>query len=726
MGELQHPNAQLRRNGRRASGGGTEDIQQEEDMVPVGTRVMPLRDKGIERTLEARIRAARAREFVGRTAEQALFRSSLETDPAGPTFTVLWVHGPGGIGKSALLERFAEDAQAVDRPVVRVDGRAIDATPRSFTAAASGAADVRRVVVMVDNFERCDGLEEWLRQDFVPHLPQDAVVVVASRHSPKAGWQAGLGWSELLRVVALRNLSPADAGALLDARRVPIELHARLIDFAGGHPLALSLAAKVAEVEISPSRRWTPGPDIIRTLLSELVGAVPSAVHRHALEICAHAYDTTEELLRAVLGADQDADALFDWLRQQPFIEAGTRGVFPHDVAREALDADLRWRDPQGYEAMHRAIRNYLLEWANTGQGHAAQDAMRAISFLHRHGGVMPDFVTWQRQEDIEETDLRPGDRDAVLALAVEAEGVESAQIVDFWLSRQPAAFRVYRRLGTDEPIAFMAWLRLSAATDDETAADPVVAAAWHHSRSAGPVRSGEHLALARFMVYPPAYHRPSPVADLVQARILVEWLRSTRLAWSYLVLADPKFFQAQMDYLDQQLIPAEPIIGDRSYWLYGHDWRAVPVAAWLDRHVEQELFGPQAQTASPQTDLLVLSREEFDAAVRNALDSWHRPDRLTSNPLTRSRIAVNREGDPVTSLRETLNDAVGTLARDPRTEQQHRAAVTTFFHGVPTQEVAAQRLGLPLSTYRRHLSRALREICDQLWSRELYGWATD
>ena len=118
MGELQHPNAQLRRNGRRASGGGTEDIQQEEDMVPVETRVIPMRDKGIGRTLEARIRAARAREFVGRTAEQALFRSSLEKDPAGPTFTVLWVHGPGGIGKSALLERFAEDAQAVDRPVV--------------------------------------------------------------------------------------------------------------------------------------------------------------------------------------------------------------------------------------------------------------------------------------------------------------------------------------------------------------------------------------------------------------------------------------------------------------------------------------------------------------------------------------------------------------------------------------------------------------------------------
>ena len=121
MGELEHPNSQLCRNGRRASGG-----------APESPGAMSLHDKGNDRTLEARIRAARAREFVGRTAEQTLFRSSLETDPADPTFTVLWVHGPGGIGKSALLERFAEDAQAVHRPVVRVDGRAIDATSGSF------------------------------------------------------------------------------------------------------------------------------------------------------------------------------------------------------------------------------------------------------------------------------------------------------------------------------------------------------------------------------------------------------------------------------------------------------------------------------------------------------------------------------------------------------------------------------------------------------------------
>ena len=172
-------------------------------------RGLCVHDKGNDRTLEARIRAARAREFVGRSAEQTLFRSSLVTDPADPTFTVLWVHGPGGIGKSALLERFAEDAQAVDRPVVRVDGRAIDATSGSFNAAASGAADVRRVVVMVDNFERCDGLEEWLRHDFVPQLPQDAVVV--GGEPPLA--QVGLaGWARMERAVTGRGPSQPVAG----------------------------------------------------------------------------------------------------------------------------------------------------------------------------------------------------------------------------------------------------------------------------------------------------------------------------------------------------------------------------------------------------------------------------------------------------------------------------------------------------------------------------------
>jgi hypothetical protein len=47
---------------------------------------------------------------------------------------------------------------------------------------------------------------------------------------------------------------------------------------------------------------------------------------------------------------------------------------------------------------------------------------------------------------------------------------------------------------------------------------------------------------------------------------------------------------------------------------------------------------------------------------------------------------------------------------------------VATFLRGVPTQEAVAHRLGLPFSTYRRHLGRGIKLLCEELWRRELAG----
>jgi hypothetical protein len=672
-------------------------------------------------TVGDRLYEARARRFVGRAAERAVFGSVLKGETA---VVLLWVRGPGGIGKSALLDQFAGDARTLGRAVVRVDGRDVGASPEAFAAAVLDARHAPGMVVLVDTFEQCGELEGWLRRDFAPQLPADAVLVVASRHAPGPEWRAELAWSEMLQVITLDYLTAADASALLETRDVPDGMRASLLGFAGGHPLALSLAAAVVAIDPRPADSWVPGRDVLRSLISALVGAVPSAAHQHALQVCAHAYDTSEELLRATLGLGQGARALFDWLCDQPYIEFGSGGVFPHDVIRDALDADLRWRDPQGYEAMHRSIRHHLLERFQSAAAPLAPRTLQALSFLHWHGGVMPDYVTWQRQQEICEDDLSPADKTALLSMTTAKEGEESARIAGFWLSRQPAAFRVYRRPGSSEPVGFMAWLRLTDPAAEDASADPVVAAVWEHSRSTRPIRSGEHLAVARFAVNLTAYQRPGPVTDLIQMRILSEWLRSTRLAWSYIVVADPDFWRPQMDYLDQHLIASMPAIGDRIYGVYAHDWREIPVETWLDRHVEQELFGPRSRPPVSLTALAVLSREEFNAAVRSALRSWRRPDQFAANPLTGTRLVVDAGNDPATALRQALTEAAGVLAEDPRTEHLHRAVEMTFFRGVPTQEAAAERLGLPLSTYRRHLARGVEEICDVLWGREVYGAA--
>ena len=48
--------------------------------------------------------------------------------------------------------------------------------------------------------------------------------------------------------------------------------------------------------------------------------------------------------MRAALDGD-DAGELFAWLCERSFVESGAYGAFPHDLAREVIDADLRWRD---------------------------------------------------------------------------------------------------------------------------------------------------------------------------------------------------------------------------------------------------------------------------------------------------------------------------------------------------------------------------------------------
>jgi ABC-type lipoprotein export system ATPase subunit len=66
-----------------------------------------------------RLAARRRQEFVGREPELALLEALLRGDDGG----VLFVSGPGGVGKTTLLDRFALMGAEADRCVVRIDGR---------------------------------------------------------------------------------------------------------------------------------------------------------------------------------------------------------------------------------------------------------------------------------------------------------------------------------------------------------------------------------------------------------------------------------------------------------------------------------------------------------------------------------------------------------------------------------------------------------------------------
>ena len=681
------------------------------------------------RTLADRLSAARRGAFVGRRAERALFAAALSGD--GDPFAVLYIYGPGGIGKSALLHQLADDARQAGRHVVQIDGRLTDSSPPAFAAAAAAA---RRAgsVLLIDTFERCQALEIWLCQRFLPSLPADCIVVIASRLPPDPGWRADPAWSAALRIITLRNLEPGDSAALLSSRGVSRGQRAALLAFAGGHPLALSLAAEVATRTPTggpapgwppiqpPSQPWEPGQDVVGRLLSQLVGELPSGQHRQAIELCAHVEYTTEDLLRSVFG--DDAPGLFSWLRGLPFVEAGPQGLYPHDIVRTALETDLRWRDPDSYERMHAAARGYLVGQVGQAAGAESIERTRTLLFIYRRSPLIIEAFCFRDPDGEYAEEYRPEDRPELLALTERCQitGAAAPELIAFWLDRQPEAFRVYRRSSTGEVVAFDALLRLTGPDPDSSRADPVLAAVWEHCDRNGPLRPGECVSVARFRVYSQPEPRLSAVTDYMQLRIVAEWLKPRGQAWTFVAEPEDSVWRAQLERVEHPQVVPPVIAGGVARALFAHDWRRAPLGPFLDRQSAWAMAGADPRDHGEPADYPVLSRPEFDSAIRAALKSL-RSDDLERNVLARSRLAgPAADGSRADALREVLTAAIRAPSADPKEAKLHRVLDETFLRGTPTQEAAAAMLHLPFSTYRRYLARGTEIISDRLWDAEL------
>ncbi len=82
------------------------------------------------------LRSRRLDRFVGRTAEIEVFQAALDGSD-GP-FSVLYFHGPGGVGKSALLDVLAARAERTGVRVVRLDGHDLPATAEAVLDVVGG------------------------------------------------------------------------------------------------------------------------------------------------------------------------------------------------------------------------------------------------------------------------------------------------------------------------------------------------------------------------------------------------------------------------------------------------------------------------------------------------------------------------------------------------------------------------------------------------------------
>ena len=676
-------------------------------------------------TLGHVLSSRRRHRFVGRSAQRELFHAALDgTVPS----RVLFVHGPGGIGKTWLLDAFARDAREVGATVRRLDGReltpSVTAMHDAFSDVGDRSADGPRLVLLVDAYDHLAPVDGWVRDELLPGLAPATVTVLAGRSPPDPAWRADAAWHDLLRIVSLRNLAPDDSRDYLRRCGVDDDLHDELITVSRGHPLALSLLADTVARGARPSADGLT-PDLVGVLLRRFVEVVPTDTQRRALEVTAIARTTTQALLRDALDADDPAD-LFTWLRELSFVEDGPDGVFPHDLARDVLDRDLRWRDPDAYAAVFRRVRAHIHGRLATLRGHEQQRALFDEKFVFRNLPSILSPVAWDVWGRHYAEPATPEDHDPVIALVRSAEGPDAAAIAERWWAEQPAAFHVLRRAeGSVRGVLALVEL---AGVDDDLSWDPGARAAMGHARAAAPPRPGELVTQTRFVIDADRYQDPSPTLNATPILTLQRYLQQPNLSWDFLTLAEPDRWNAYFALGDLPRVQGSDfIVGGRRYGLFAHDFRKVGVDAWLELITERALA--QDPTLPPPTapEVLVLSQPDFSDAVRQALRDLHRPDLLLRNPLLRTRLLRDRsDGEPdAAGLRACVDEAIDALRDHPRDDKLLRAVDRTYVRPAATQEAAAEVLGLPWSTYRRHLTKGVERIVSWLWEREVYGGAT-
>ena len=446
---------------------------------------------------------ARRQRFVGRHRELASFDDAL----AGRSpRRVLFVHGQGGIGKTTLLQEFRARARAAGRSVVQVDGRDVDPSPEGLRDGRPARRRPSTTDAPTDRAAagRCGPARRRLR---AAHPDRRVAARRARprperRHRRRAGRprparprrgaptpDGGSSWPCIASTASTRpkagNCSPTPAW------HRPLRPH--LVTLGRGHPLTMALLADLAASGEVPDT-LADAPDLISALLESFLRDVPSEAHLTGLATCAIAWLTTEDLLAQLVGAD--AAAVWQWLARRPFITAGPRGLFAHDLARDVLDAEFERRAPERYRAYRRIIYAHAVAGLRAATGLDRQLHAQQLFFLLRNSPLASAVSALRARGSATVVPARPDDHDQVCAIIEQFEGPASAELARAWLGEQPEHLSVVR---TGDGVAGFAYHVLCPSGSALEDRDPVVRAVLDHVAREGPLRPGERVDIVRF-----------------------------------------------------------------------------------------------------------------------------------------------------------------------------------------------------------------------------------
>jgi hypothetical protein len=535
--------------------------------------------------------------LVGRESERAFLHTVLGEE--GPL--VVFIHGIGGVGKSALVEAFAGEAQSRGAVVLRLDSGSIEPTPRGFLAAISkatggnlgGAEDAAvrlsglgdKVVLALDRYELLRPVDLWLQQTFVPALSDNTRVVFAGREAPLAGWSTGMG--RLFRSLPLGNLPRTDAEALLRHDGVEGNDLERINRLARGHPLSLRLAAAALVAGPAVDHETTTVTAMVEAL-TELYLSRLDPLTRQALDAASVVRRPTLSLMAAMLpdAAPQDA---FERLRGLPFVELSSDGLVLHDTVREVVAAYLRASDPDRSRRYRIAAWRLLRDEVTRATSHEIWRYTADLLFILENPAVREGF--FPTSEHLYFVDpAREADWAVISDIAAANEPPEAAALYEDWWRRLPDAFWAARD-GTGRIVGFNVVTQIERVPRSLYDVDPL-ARIWRDDVRRSPVPRGQRILFIRGCMANPA----DPSQALVVAALILDLKRQymelrPELRRVYNVLPERYGPESPWTMLGFRSVREAPVmLSGLAFYSHVLDMGPASVDGWLTRIIATEL----------------------------------------------------------------------------------------------------------------------------------------
>lgn len=294
-------------------------------------------------------------------------------------------------------------------------------------------------LLMVDVFEKMEGIETWLRSHLIEKLPDYFRVVLAGRNPYTHSWRN----MPVFRSVELANFGLKDTERYLKARGIKLdEFVNEVFALTEGQPLFLAISADAKEKnpDLSVSESDSDKVFVLDSIVEYVRETIANSKLQRAHDVCSIVRFFNRSALNYLL-PDPVSEEEFGELLRYSWVKRRSYGHALHDAVREHIQAEYRDNELSRFLALNLQAVNYYNEMIELKSEEDWQPyAMELVyhkMIISRKEGL--DFLV--RIYNIAEAQYRLDFCDALL------EEVRSYEYVDLgeWVEMLEARLAVHR-----------------------------------------------------------------------------------------------------------------------------------------------------------------------------------------------------------------------------------------------------------------------------------------